>query len=668
MQLEKTSPKRAGGLSNGNLSVIMGAEVNSVKIDYALAGNRERWLRHPVLGDPSFDTFERVGKPVHISEPPYEWAVNGSLYRDFDDTWYCYCGLYHRGYAGGGGLDASRFVIYRSKDRGASWEYLGFGFEKGFRMDGSDRDWDGCPDVVLCYDERSGKYLLAYDTGTNDSGWDNAFSDSNDGPDAGGAIAWADTPAGPFRRIGSLVFSNNHVIGTMGRWRRLYAMTVYPREHDYVAFALNDADDCYTWGLSIMTAPSPEGPWSEPRQLLCCDRPDFYPCPCEYHPVDLIDGVCYAHATSVAMNRDYQFVFTAPLARAHDPSAWKLAADGSVWHSRPLPEEHEGIWGQTYNGFVEPDTGRYVVMFPSKTADDLGTINIAARPWNRPYSDGFTIAAHKGPSVTRTRAAYGDFILDAEFTVLGQADLAFACRGTLGADDSVSDSVPCEDALRNYAAVRLTERGCALITVGADGRTAVHASLETETGAPASLHVECRNGCIRASCGGRFVGEMTVDAAPAQLGLVLAPYSSFACTRFLLDGDPCRWTERWNVFDGLLGAGQRHPAKKIAAVDAPLEQGRWSRTADGVVGEGRVALKWNVVCDAFTVHAPRAEGLGEMGIWLDGFFVGSRILSQERSAFTMTGLEYGRHAIRVEPLHGRIAVDGLTVSGAPENL
>lgn len=58
--------------------------MNTIR-DYAKTEHMEKWLRHPVLGDPSFDTFERIGI-VHRSEPPYEWAVNGSIFRDFDGT------------------------------------------------------------------------------------------------------------------------------------------------------------------------------------------------------------------------------------------------------------------------------------------------------------------------------------------------------------------------------------------------------------------------------------------------------------------------------------------------------------------------------------------------------------------------------------------------------
>lgn len=52
----------------------------------------------PGAWDPSFDTFEKLGDTVHRPRRPMSWAVNGSLFRDFDGSWYYYAGLYSYGY------------------------------------------------------------------------------------------------------------------------------------------------------------------------------------------------------------------------------------------------------------------------------------------------------------------------------------------------------------------------------------------------------------------------------------------------------------------------------------------------------------------------------------------------------------------------------------------
>ena len=36
-------------------------------IDYATVDYRDDWLHHPVIGDPSFDTFERSLRATHLT-------------------------------------------------------------------------------------------------------------------------------------------------------------------------------------------------------------------------------------------------------------------------------------------------------------------------------------------------------------------------------------------------------------------------------------------------------------------------------------------------------------------------------------------------------------------------------------------------------------------------
>ena len=109
-------------------------------IDYAKVEEMNAWLRHPVLGDPSFDTFEKLGETVHKSEPPHEWAVNGSLFRDpADGAWYLFAGMYPYGYSmekHGGKTIFSDFRIYKSDDAGNTWRDMGNGFKKGFSFNG----------------------------------------------------------------------------------------------------------------------------------------------------------------------------------------------------------------------------------------------------------------------------------------------------------------------------------------------------------------------------------------------------------------------------------------------------------------------------------------------------------------------------------------------------
>lgn len=60
--------------------------------DFAERSHVNDWLRHPVYGDPSFDSFKRLpGNPIHRGAPPFEWPVNGFFYPDSrTGNWYVF--------------------------------------------------------------------------------------------------------------------------------------------------------------------------------------------------------------------------------------------------------------------------------------------------------------------------------------------------------------------------------------------------------------------------------------------------------------------------------------------------------------------------------------------------------------------------------------------------
>lgn len=635
--------------------------------DYAKTEHMNSWLRHPVLGDPSFDTFERLGDTVHRSEPPYEWAVNGSLFRDFDDTWYYYAGLYPYGYSD---KMPSRFRIYRSSDRGTSWEDLGWGLETGFLFEGNAVPSDGCPDVVLFYDEKRKKYLLTYDTSTNDFTWAEAHNPFSKA-EAGVALAWADSPAGPFERMPKRILTNRMGAGRCGRFSRFYATTVVPRKNDYIAFILTDSGPHYAWGLAVSTAPEAEGPWTPPHMVLSCDRPEYYPCPLEFYPAEVHEGRVYCSATSVAMNRSFQGIFEADLEEAHDLTAWKMTANGNVWHSHDHPDEHYGIWGQTYHGFIEPDSGRYVVMYPAKDARNYGTLNVAARPWDTPHSDGFVMTAHGGPSVSPLLTAYRDFSLNAGFACKGCVDFTFAYEGVLGPDNSCADSVPSAASMSGYCAVRIEGKTGSVISVSPDGFLHTLAEIALEENA-AQLSMEWKDSLLTASvngqplCSGLPIPEAAGKTAP--LALVLQKFSRIECSEFAVEGESAPYTLAWNAVDALLGAGQLMPKDEVLTDPAaPIAPDVWHRIPDGYMGEGLVAAKWNVFGSRFTLPLLKSPSYGVIGAWVDGIFHGSADLSGEgETAIQIDGLKMGPHSIRIAPIKGRIAITKLIASGHAE--
>jgi len=193
-----------------------------VKTDFAKVANMGAWLRHPVLGDVSFDTFEKLGGTVHVPEPPREWAVNGSLFKDpVGGAWYLFGGLYSEGYRFGKDLPNMDFVIYKSCDKSVTWENLGKGFTPGFCFGGYGVPADNCPDVVMIYDPETRLYWLAYDWVANESSWETIHNPQNKGRDSGSALAYAPTPAGPFTRLPHPAVGNFALRGKLGRFPAL---------------------------------------------------------------------------------------------------------------------------------------------------------------------------------------------------------------------------------------------------------------------------------------------------------------------------------------------------------------------------------------------------------------------------------------------------------------
>src|SRR5512138_251763 len=91
-------------------------------IDYAVSAQADAWLRHPILGDPSFDAFGRPpGNPLMRGSEPFKWHVNVSLFKDpVSGRWYAYVGVYLDGYAFGPGLPLTHCQVYRSENQGAT--------------------------------------------------------------------------------------------------------------------------------------------------------------------------------------------------------------------------------------------------------------------------------------------------------------------------------------------------------------------------------------------------------------------------------------------------------------------------------------------------------------------------------------------------------------------
>jgi hypothetical protein len=656
----------AGGVAVSavpHLLTFGGSQNTQREYDYAKMENMSAWLRHPVLGDPSFDTFEKLGATVHQSEPPYEWAVNGSLFCDpADGAWYYFAGLYGYGY--GGKMD---FKIYKSTDSGKSWQDLGTGFPDGFCFDGYSSAADSHPDAVMTYDPETKLYWLAYDWGTNDSTWAEAHHPSDKNYDGGAALAYSQSPAGPFTRLSKPIFGNYEISRKLGRFTRAYATTVLKRKSDWIALTLCDSGEYFSWGLICLTAESPEGNWSEPKVLLSVDRPEYYPAPVEFYPCFAVGETVYAPATSVALNRNYQAMFTAPLEEAHHPEAWVLSGDGNAWHSRPLPDEKFGIWGQTYHGFVDKTSGKFTVMYPSRDERGFGTLSVAQRLWDKPHSNGFTFSGHEGKSVSPLMRAYKNFTLEMELTFTGTIEIAFDYNGILGPETPTANSSPSHETLADYQALRLSGGNFQLVSINSSGEEMV----VSDGGFPqndtkVNLSLTAKDKDINLIINGVAKNIPGISVKGGSLALIAHNFSILTCSKYMVYGEPIPCSLKYQAYDAILGAGQRL-ANWRSAVQSGLSCISEKALINAVEQHGAVKIygKWNICGNGFTLYAPKGPTLGTMRVVVDGehqatvdLYSENNIASSPVSACKLTS---GHHGIAIYPEKGEIVLDVLEV-------
>ena len=260
-------------------------------MDLAEARYREVWLSHPAIGDPSYDALARFARnPIYQGSPPYEWPVNGSLFKDpRSGNLYCYVSLYPKGY-----WPAGPTRLLRSRDAGGTWEDLGLilqGDKDGFDGDGA-KSGATC-DATVVADEDG--YHMAY-------GW--AKPDNRDG---GIAYAFARSPEGPWIRDPKPVHAESAQPLIPPGYKRAYASALVRRAHDWLILASmsTPGNAGGTWAFIGMTAPQARGPYTAPIFLRSPQEGYWQPQPIEFFPAFVHEGYVYAPLTSIAANRGY---------------------------------------------------------------------------------------------------------------------------------------------------------------------------------------------------------------------------------------------------------------------------------------------------------------------------------------------------------------------------
>jgi len=619
-------------------------------IDLANPEHRPLWLSHPVIGDASFDAFERApGNPIFRGAPPYEWPVNGALFQDpLSGHLYAYISEYPRGYWPAGPCRA-----LRSRDGGAPWEDLGLVLSGSPTMFDGDGERAGAAlDVSVVYAE--GLYHMLY-------GW--ARPDNLDG---GIAYAWAERPEGPFVRAPEPIHAESRQPLLLGVYKRVYACSLVKRERDWLILAdmSTPGNAGGTWAVVAFTAPQAGGPYEGPHLLLCPQSKTFLPCPVEAYGNWVDQGFVYLPATSVAANRSFQIVFRARLEEAHHPEAWEVYQHGSSWHDEPVEHEARGIWGQTFCGF--PDGARRLrVLFPSKDARDVGTINIAGRSLDQPHRQGFVLSAPNGPSMTIAQRSFTEFSLVAHLRSSGAKRILCNHNAPLGPDRPIgAEGHPHPLSLADCTEFALYSHGWALTRVTAEGARQVLAEgasprsvgMEVDT-----LHIAQRAGELAVGANGQELWRGQVGAMSGSIGFIADAGTILRVEHLFIStlGEPC---SKWLLpTEAIMGSGSLGETW-VREEGARFRYGfGFSTTQDGATA------KWNYCGRGFRLWAPRGPALGVGSLYVDGLHVGD--IAQHAEAdehsqplFEALNLPFGFHAVSLVRKKGEVWCDSLEIS------
>jgi hypothetical protein len=632
--------------------------------DFALLSQKQAWLRHPVLGDPSFDHFRRYEKnPIQRGTPPFNWPVNGFYFEDpVSGNEYIFAGQYRTGYAMGtdkNSRDLSKgCLVYYSEDKGKNWNFKGPAFpDETVMLEAQSGPVNYAPDVSVVYDE--GKYYMGLDYLTAGFSWD-----IKNIVNGGLATAVSDRPEGPYTIYPKPAATNGFFYSNpwLGKYNRCYAGTLIKSKDNWLYLFDLDSGPYFSWGLAAMTAPAPEGPWSEPKIVISCESNKYHPSLLEYFPVFLHNDTLYAPATSVAKNRNFQCIFRVAASEAMNPEKWDLWQEGSVWHSIEAENEYEGIWGQTFSGFVNRD-GVLKVMYPSRDPKNCGTINVASVDWGNMQRDtGFVLSGHGAPSFTAISSFYNQPDIESSFSFYGTVAFLLNYRAPVGPDHPKSDAELHPLMFTSHTRFQFTENQWLLLLADADGRTDTLGRGQLEKRESYSLNIKDSGTNTILSIDNEVLWQGSINnTGYGHYGLFAMKYSGMEVRSFRVSGKQEPGYMDWLYTEGLLNSGSNLKDWEVIDNNPLFTYGI------GAVSKTDSALaKWSFTGSGFDLYCPKMPALGIAEIILNGEIVGEINLhadSPEKSTavYSMLSLAQKKNAIIIRGKGGKIALDCLRV-------
>lgn len=632
--------------------------------DFAALAMKDDWLHHPVLGDPSFDRFIRdENNPLQRGNPPLEWPVNGFRFEDPVTGYeYIYAGQYPKNYAIAAKdqpLDITRgCIVFCSTDQGKTWQNKGSVFsDRNFVPEGEGKPISFAPDLSIVFHE--GKYYAGFDYVTSEFSWS-----GNNLKHSGLATAVADSPEGPFRifkkpAVPCSYFYDNPLFG---KYNRCYAGTLLKTRSQWVMMFMLDSGPIYSWALAAVSAPSPEGPWSEPVLVKSVEDTGYYPSLMEFFPAFQHNDTIYAPATSVALNRNFQTMLAVPAIDVMNPAKWKLVKEGSLWHSENLENEYAGIWGQTFSGYVSK-TGQFRILFPSLDRDKRGTINLATTDWANFYrSSGFVMTGQNGASFSTVKDFYLHPEINASFSWYGTVAILLRANPALGPNTPKADATLHPLMFNNQTRVQFSGNKWVLIRSDLNGKTdtlgqglMVHNGITnikiSHPGGKTSLSIDGITAWM-----GNIPGQQ-----PGRVGLLVMPHSGVEMKSFTLSGKKLPGHSTLLFTEGLLNAGNNLTNWNIAREDSLFQFG----TGAMAKVEG-ARVKWSFKGSGFDLYAPLMKEAGKVKLYLNGAFLAeidlhAEIQQKSRVRYSARNLPLKNNALVVKGVDRKLVADCLTI-------
>ena len=623
--------------------------------DFARLEFKNEWSHHYAFGSPSWDSFERLpNNPVYQGRDGMEWPVNGYLFSDpVSKNWYLYIGEYRRNYRMVKDSTVKNFncVIYKSTDRGKSWEKMGDLFPMNMQCYDSLRI--EAPDVMVVYDR--GKYHMIFDWVSVNSSWTQMGQ-------TGIGYAVADHPEGPYQVSRNPLKINTRYRDAplLNRYWRMYAPMLVKRQKDWVMLYMLDTAPPRSWALAASTAQHPEGPYGDAVLIKNVEGKENYPPLMEYFPAFAHDGYTYFPATSVAVNRNYQLINRVKTELVTDPKKWETCSAGSFWHSTKADNEYAGIWGQTITGFVD-DSDSLILMYPSKTSQNFGTINLAKASWSHLFrKKGFNLSACEGGSFTWIKKGIILDDLKMNFNLTGILHLVWDFHkhieikntwGNHSFDQNEGDYKEIEISKDHWKIKYINKLSVQVIDSGKITNTNLSGN---------DLELKRENGGYNLTINQKKCWKGNLPNNPGVLGILLDPHSNLLVDRFEVKGKQTQGNLFYGYYEALLNSGNQDQEWDFKK-DPLFRNGRGS-----ISKQESAFAKWNFEGKGFELWLPKGPQFGTVAITIDGKPAGIVKLKNDHPVnssvvFKSGDLKCGPHAVYLETNNGHLPLDCIEV-------